>query len=55
VQVLLEWQRGWAGQEAYNAVMKVAKEHAGGYRPGINYAKATLDEHAREGEKEVGE
>lgn len=52
LQVLLEWQRDWARQETYNAVMAVAKEHAGGYGLGINYAKAMLGEHASEAQKE---
>jgi len=52
LQVLLEWQRDWARQETYNAVMDVAKEHAGGYGLGINYAKTMLGEHASEGQKE---
>lgn len=52
LQVLLEWQRDWARQETYNAVMSVAKEHAGGYGLGIDYAKAMLGEHASEGQKE---
>lgn len=52
LQVLLEWQRDWARQETYNAVMAVAKEHAGGYGLGINYAKSMLGEHASEGGKE---
>ncbi|MBJ6724433.1 hydrolase [Geomesophilobacter sediminis] len=51
LQVLLEWQRDWARQETYNAVMNVAKEHAGGYGLGINYAKTMLGEHASEGGK----
>jgi nicotinamidase-related amidase len=54
LQVLLEWQRDWARQETYNAVMNVAKEHAGGYGLGINYAKTMLGEHASEGQKEPG-
>lgn len=49
LQVLLEWQRDWARQETYGAVMAVAKEHAGGYGLGINYAKSMLGEHASEG------
>lgn len=49
LQVLLEWQRDWARQETYDAVMNVAKEHAGGYGLGINYAKSMLGEHASEG------
>jgi nicotinamidase-related amidase len=51
LQVLLEWQRDWARQETYNAVMSVAKEHAGGYGLGINYAKAMLGEHASEAQR----
>ena len=54
LQVLLEWQRDWARQETYNAVMSVAKEHAGGYGLGINYAKAMLGEHASEAQKDLG-
>ena len=48
LQVLLEWQRDWARQETYDAVLGVAKEHAGGYGLGINYAKSMLGEHASE-------
>jgi nicotinamidase-related amidase len=51
LQVLLEWQRDWARTESYEAVMAVAKEHAGGYGLGINYAKSMLGEHAGEGQK----
>lgn len=55
LQVLLEWQRDWARQETYNAVLSVAKEHAGGYGLGIDYAKTMLGEHASEGaQKEPG-
>jgi len=51
LQVLLEWQRDWARQATYDAVMTVAKEHAGGYGLGINYAKAMLGEHAGEAQR----
>ena len=54
LQVLLEWQRDWARQETYDAVLNVAKEHAGGYGLGINYAKTMLGEHASEAQKELG-
>jgi len=54
LQVLLEWQRDWARQETYEAVLSVAKEHAGGYGLGINYAKSMLGEHASEAQKELG-
>jgi nicotinamidase-related amidase len=49
LQVMLEWQRDWARQETYEAVISVAKEHGGGYGLGINYAKTMLGEHASEG------
>lgn len=37
-QVMLEWQRDWARQETYNAVMEIVKEHSGGYGMGVDYA-----------------
>lgn len=48
IQVMCEFQRDWARQETYNAVMEVAKEHAGAYGIGIFYAKMMLrnTEHA---------
>jgi hypothetical protein len=49
LQVMLEWQRDWARQDTYDAVINVAKEHGGGYGLGINYAKTMLGEHAGEG------
>jgi hypothetical protein len=49
LQVMLEWQRDWARQETYEAVIGVAKEHGGGYGLGINYAKTMLGERASEG------
>ena len=49
LQVMLEWQRDWARQETYDAVISVAKEHGGGYGLGINSAKTMLGEHASEG------
>lgn len=38
LQYMLELQRDWARGETYAAVMKVAKEHAGGYGLGVIYA-----------------
>jgi len=38
IQVLLEWQRDWALQETYNAVMDVVKTHTGAYGMGVEYA-----------------
>ncbi|MFL9902313.1 hydrolase [Paraburkholderia fungorum] len=37
-QVLLEWQRDWARKETYDDVMKIVKEHSGGYGMGVDYA-----------------
>jgi nicotinamidase-related amidase len=39
LQVLLEYQRDWARQETYIPVNNLAKEHAGAYGLGIDYAK----------------
>lgn len=49
LQVLLEWQRDWARQETYDAVLAIAREHGGAYGQGIGYAKSMLGEHASEG------
>lgn len=49
LQVLLEYQRDWARQETYNAVVDIAKQHGGGYGLGLIYAKTMLGEHAKEG------
>ncbi len=51
LQVMLEWQRDWARQKTYNAVIDIAKKHGGGYGLGVVYAKAVLGEHANEGKK----
>lgn len=48
LQFLLELQRDWARTETYDAVMAIAKEHAGSYGLGIVYAKTMLGEHASE-------
>ena len=37
-QVMLEWQRDWARQETYNAVMTIVREHSGAYGMGVDYA-----------------
>ncbi len=47
-QVMLEWQRDWARQDTYDAVMEIAKAHSGAYGVGIRYAKSILGEHASE-------
>ena len=46
LQVMLELQRDWARVKTYDAVMGVAKEHAGAYGIGIQYAKSMLGPHA---------
>ena len=51
LQVLLEWQRDWARQETYDAVLRVAKEHGGAYGLGIVYAKAMFGGHEGEAQK----
>jgi nicotinamidase-related amidase len=47
LQYMLELQRDWARGETYAPVMKVAKEHAGGYGLGIIYANDMFN--AKEG------
>lgn len=42
IQVLCEWQRDWARQETYMAVMDLAKEHTGAYGMGVFYAQSML-------------
>jgi len=49
LQFLLELQRDWARQETYDAVIDIVQHHAGAYGVGVQYAKAMLGEHAREG------
>ena len=39
VQYLLELQRDWARGETYDLTTGIAREHAGGYGVGIQYAK----------------
>jgi nicotinamidase-related amidase len=45
IQVLCELQRDWARQETYDAVMQLAKEHAGAYGLGIFYAQSMIGGH----------
>ena len=49
MQVLLEYQRDWARQSTYDAVIKIALEHGGAYGTGLEYAKAMLGADAGEG------
>ena len=49
LQFLLELQRDWARTETYDPVTKLVREDAGTYGLGVEYAKAMLGEHAKEG------
>ena len=37
-QVLLEYQRDWARQKTYDAVLDIVKQHSGAYGSGVEYA-----------------
>lgn len=45
-QVLLEYQRDWARQEPYNAVMDIVKQHSGAYGSGVEYAYTMIHKKA---------
>ncbi len=45
VQFFCELQRDWARQETYQAVMELAKEHAGAYGVGVFYAQSMMGGH----------
>lgn len=49
VQYLLELQRDWARGETYDKTVGTALKFAGAYGVGLQYARAMLGEHAREG------
>lgn len=49
MQVLLEYQRDWARQSTYEAVVQIALDHGGAYGTGLEYAKAMLGADAGEG------
>lgn len=49
MQYLLELQRDWARSETYEATTGIAAVNGGAYGIGLQYAKAMLGEHAREG------
>ena len=38
LSVMLEWQRDWAAEGTYEAVMDIVKSHAGSYGIGVEYA-----------------
>jgi|TARA_B100000686_G_scaffold354841_1_gene467614 nicotinamidase-related amidase len=37
-QVILEFQRDWARKETYDPILKIVKDHSGGYGMGVDYA-----------------
>lgn len=45
LSVLLEYQRDWAREETYDAVVNVAIQHAGAYGTGVVYAKTMFGGH----------
>ena len=42
LSTLLEWQRDWANQDTYDAVMDVVKKHFGAYGIGVEYASTMV-------------
>ena len=38
IAALLEWQRGWAKRERYDALMAILKQQGGAYGVGVEYA-----------------
>jgi nicotinamidase-related amidase len=36
--VMLEWQRDWAREDTYDAVITIVREHSGAYGMGVDYA-----------------
>lgn len=49
MQYLLELQRDWARSETYDTTTAAAARFGGAYGVGLQYARAMLGEHAREG------
>ena len=49
MQYLLELQRDWARSETYDTTTAAAAQFGGAYGIGLQYARAMLGEHAREG------
>ncbi|CAM3375174.1 hydrolase [Paenibacillus lupini] len=45
MSVLLEYQRDWAHQETYDAVLEIAMQHGGAYGAGLVYAQAMFGGH----------
>ena len=46
LSVMLEWQRDWALQATYDAVMDIVKTHCGAYGVGVEYAKTMVHQAA---------
>ena len=42
LSVLLEWQRDWAEQDTYDAVIDIIKTHLGAYGMGVEYASTMI-------------
>ena len=53
-QVMLEWQRDWAREETYQAVVDVVRQHSGAYGMGVAYAKSMFGSAGEGGEKANG-
>lgn len=45
LSVLLEYQRDWAHQETYDAVLEIAMQHSGAYGAGVIYAQTMFGGH----------
>lgn len=45
LSVLLEYQRDWAHQETYDAVLEIAMQHSGAYGAGVVYAQTMFGGH----------
>ncbi|KQX48637.1 MULTISPECIES: hydrolase [unclassified Paenibacillus] len=45
LSVLLEYQRDWARQETYDAVLEIAVQHSGAYGAGVVYAQTMFGGH----------
>jgi nicotinamidase-related amidase len=43
ISTLLEWQRDWANQETYAAVVDILKHHGGAYGVGLEYADTMVN------------
>jgi nicotinamidase-related amidase len=42
ISTMLEWQRDWAMQETYDAVMDIVKTHCGAYGVGVEYSNTMV-------------